>query len=66
VIEVFISSGVVVTTKCALEAFSMTYRPNLVSRPSSFFFRRSKVVGSLDAIFIAYALVQLSLLPPLS
>lgn len=32
-----ISAGVVVSTKCTVEAFSVSHRPDLVSRPSFHF-----------------------------
>jgi hypothetical protein len=41
----FFSFGTVVAAECAVEAFSVTYRPNPVSHPGSFFFHHSKVVG---------------------
>lgn len=41
----FVSFGVIVSAECVVEVFSATYRPNLVSRPSLFSFRRLKVVG---------------------
>jgi hypothetical protein len=41
----FIPSAVMVAAECIVEAFSLTYRPNLVSHPGSFSFHCSEVVG---------------------
>ena len=41
----FVTYGTVVAVECAVEAFSVTCRPNLVRRPGSFSFHHSKLIG---------------------
>ena len=44
-VEGLASSRTIVTTKCAVEAFSVTHRPNLVSHLDPFFVSSLKVVS---------------------